>query len=310
MARSLSWPYRSLLFTPGHRLEWIRKTPKYDPDAVILDLEDAVPPAEKVAARATVKEGIAFLRSTGIAAFVRINASTVADDVIGIMAPGLTAVCLPKVAKADQVRELADALSYAEGKAGVAHGAVDIVAIPETAEGLCDIRLLAEASRRVKSVMGALIDRVSDDVVFQGDTALAAGFIPTKEGLEQLYLTSRICMESRAGGAPYPLATVIGTDLGDPEAARRIAKRIKAIGFTGCVCIHPSHVAIANELFRPSSAEVAFYAGLLQAMKDGERKGLWAVTYKGIMIDQANVAIAEQVLAEARRYGMAVPAME
>jgi len=307
MPKSHGWPYRSLLFTPGHRPDWIRKTPQYDPDAVILDLEDAVPPAEKAGARATTKEGISFLASAGIGAFVRINPSTVAEDVSGIMAPGLTAVCLPKLDNADQVRELADALSYAEGSAGIRHGTVDIVAIPETAEGLCDIRLLARASKRVKSIMGALIDRVSDSVVFQGDTALAAGFIPTKDGLEQLYLTSRLCMESRAGGAPYPLATLIGTDLNDAQAARRIVERIKAIGFTGCVCIHPSHVAVANELFRPSAAEVEFYAGLLQAMKDGERKGLWAVTYKGMMVDQANVAIAERVLADAQRYGMSTP---
>ena len=66
-----------------------------------------------------------------------------------------------------------------------------------------NIRLLAGASPRVKSVMSAIIDRVSDDVVFTGDTAVAAGFIPTKEGLEQVYLTSKMCMESRAGGAPY-----------------------------------------------------------------------------------------------------------
>jgi citrate lyase subunit beta/citryl-CoA lyase len=307
MSKSHGWPYRSLLFTPGHRADWIRKTPTYQPDAVILDLEDAVPPAEKVGARETTKEGIAFLASAGIGAFVRINPSTVADDVIGIMAQGLTGICLPKLDNAGQVRELADVISYAEGKAGLPHGCIDIVAIPETAEGLCDIRMLARASKRVKSVMGALIDRISDKVVFQGDTALAAGFIPTREGLEQVYLTSRMCMESRAGGAHYPLATLIGTDLKDPAAARRIVERIKAIGFAGCVCIHPSHVAIANELFRPSAAEVEFYAGLLQAMKDGERKGLWAVTYSGMMIDQANVAIAERVLAEATRCGMPVP---
>jgi len=309
MSKSRDWPYRSLLFTPGHRLEWIRKTPRYQPDAVILDLEDAVPPEEKVAARATTKEGIRFLASEGLGAFVRINPSTVAEDVLGIMAPGLMAVCLPKMSNAGEVRELADVLSYAEGQAGLPHGSVDIVAIPETAEGMCDIRLLVQASKRVKSVMGALIDRISDEVVFQGDTALATGFIPTKEGLEQIYLTSRLCMESRAGGASYPIATLIGTDLAQPEAARALARRIRAIGFSGCVCIHPSHVAIANEIFRPSAAEVAFHAGILQAMHDAERNGQWAVTYKGMMIDRANVAIAEQVLAEARRYGMETPAL-
>ncbi|HSV84576.1 MAG TPA: CoA ester lyase [Ramlibacter sp.] len=301
------WPYRSLLFTPGHRLEWIRKAPRYRPDAVILDLEDAVPPHEKVAARAVTREGIAILRAAGIAPFVRINPQTLRDDVLGVMAKGLQAICLPKLDNVQQVRELADVLSYAEGQAGLPHGAVDIVAIPETAAGMCDVRQLAAASPRVKSVMTGINDRPSEDVVFQGDTAMAAGFIPTREGLEQVYLTSKVCLEARAGGAPYPVGAIIGTDLGDPEAARRIAQRLKACGFTGGVCIHPSHVAIANQVFGPSAQEVAFHAGVLQAMKNAEAQGQWAVNYRGIMIDRANVPIAERMLALARRYGMAVP---
>lgn len=307
MEKPPDWPYRSLLFTPGHRLEWIRKAPRYRPDAVILDLEDAVPPHEKAAARDTTREGIGLLAAAGIAPFVRINTDTLADDVLGVVAQGLKAICIPKLDNVQQVRALADALSYAEGRAGLAHGSVDIVAIPETAAGLCDVRQLAAASPRVKSVMAAINDRPGEDVVFQGDTALAAGFLPTREGLEQVYLTSKVCLESRAGGAPYPVGAVIGTDLADPEAARRIALRLKATGFTGGVCIHPSHVAIANEVFGPSPQEVAFHAGVLQAMREAEAKGLWAVNYRGIMIDRANVAIAERVLALARRHGMEIP---
>ena len=307
-----TWPFRSLLFTPGHKPDWIRKAVRYDPDAVILDLEDAVPPDLKAAARATVKEGITFLKSVGTGAFVRINPFDKggADDVVGIMTPGLSAVCLPKLRDQGQIRELSEILAYAEGKAGMPRGTVDIVAIPETAEGLCDIRLLASASPRVKSIMSAIIDRVSDDVVFTGDTAVAAGFIPTKEGLEQVYLTSKMCMESRAGGAMYPLATIIGTKIGDDEATRKIAGRIKATGFTGCVCIHPSHVVTANEFFRPSAKEVEFAAGVLNAMKDAQANGLWAVNFRGIMIDQANVEIAQRTIEEARRYGMAIPALK
>lgn len=307
-----TWPFRSLLFTPGHKPDWIRKATRYDPDAVILDLEDAVPPDLKASARPTVKDGITYLKSVGIGAFVRINPFDKggADDVVEIMTPGLSAVCLPKLANQAQIRELSEILSYAEGKAGMPRGTVDIVAIPETAEGLCDIRLLASASPRVKSIMSAIIDRVSDDVVFTGDTAVAAGFIPTKEGLEQVYLTSKMCMESRAGGAMYPMATIIGTKIGDDVATRKIAARIKATGFTGCVCIHPSHVAIANEYFRPSVSEVEFAASVLNAMKDAQAKGLWAVNFRGIMIDQANVEIAQRTLAEARRHNMAIPELK
>lgn len=298
-----------MLFTPGHKLDWIKKTPRYDPDAIVIDLEDAVPPAEKVAARAITKEGIGFLKSVGIGAFVRLNQETIFDDVVGIMTPGLTGVCRSKLANAAEIRELADCLTYAEGKAGMPRGSVDIVAIPEMAEGMSDIRSLCKASPRVKSVMTAIIDRMSDDVVFQGDTALAHNFLPTKEGYEQFYFTSKCVLESRGAGAPYPVATLIGTKIGDDEAARKIARRIKSFGFTGIVCIHPSHVAVANEIMRPSAKDIEFQVGVLRAMKEAEAKGEWAVNFRGIMIDKANVAIAEGVLAEARRHNMQVPAI-
>ena len=254
-----TWPFRSLLFTPGHKLDWIKKATRFQPDGIIIDLEDSVPPAEKQAARNTARAGVDYLRATDTGIFVRINplANGGTEDVLAVMAPGLTAICLPKLNDADQVRELSELLAYAEGKSGIERGSVDIVAIPETANALVNVRDIARSSKRVKSFMTGLIDRASDEVVFAGDTALAAGFIPTRGGLEQIYITSMVCLDSRAGGAAFPVGTILGTDLADPEAARRLAMKIKAIGFTGCVLIHPSHVAIANEIFSESGIRVA-----------------------------------------------------
>ena len=307
---AFDWPFRSLLFVPGHKLEWILKAQKYGPEGLIIDLEDAVPPAEKVGARATTKEGIASLKSAGIGVIVRINPLDCGgvEDANAITTPGLTCVALPKLRDVDQIRELADVLSHAEGKAGMERGAVKIMGIPETAEGMCDVRQIASASKRVISMMTAISDRISDDAVFTGDIALAAGFIPTREGLEQIYMASRVCMESRAGGAPYPMATILGTDINTPETARKIALRMKATGFTGAIAVHPSQVAIINEIFRPTPNEVKFQVGVLKAMREAEAAGLFAVKYKGMMIDQANVAIAQRTIEEARRCGMTIPA--
>jgi citrate lyase subunit beta/citryl-CoA lyase len=198
-------------------------------------------------------------------------------------------------------------MSFAEGRAGVPHGSVSIVALPETASALCDIRELARASRRVRSILSAITDRAEDDVVFHGDASGAAGFLPTHEGLEQLFLASKVCLESRAGGAPFPLATIMGTRIGDDEATRRIARRSREAGFTGCVCIHPSQVPVVNELFRPSSREYAFALGVLDAMEKAREQGLWAVNFRGIMIDQASVEAARNTVQEARRRGVSLP---
>jgi len=119
------------------------------------------------AARGVTREEIGVLCAARIAPLVRVNLETMYEDVLGVMTKGLKGVCLPKLDNAHQVRQLSDVLSYAEGKAGLPHGAVDIVAIPETAAGLCGVQQLAVASPRVKSVMNDMNDRPSEEVVFQ-----------------------------------------------------------------------------------------------------------------------------------------------
>ncbi|MFO1189643.1 MAG: aldolase/citrate lyase family protein [Alphaproteobacteria bacterium] len=112
------FPARSFLFLPANRLEWVKKVQRFKPHAVILDLEDAVPPAEKLKARGLVPEELASLRDQGVIPFVRINAFDAGgyDDVLGVVRPGLGGIMLPKVEHPDQVKDLHDVISYAEGK--------------------------------------------------------------------------------------------------------------------------------------------------------------------------------------------------
>src|SRR5260221_14275981 len=91
--------YRSILFVPGNRPEWMDKAPKYGPDALILDLEDAVPIAEKRQTRSTVREAIGRLHARGVAIFVRVNGvdtGLTGEDIEAITVPGLVAVAVPK----------------------------------------------------------------------------------------------------------------------------------------------------------------------------------------------------------------------
>src|SRR5215211_5557901 len=114
------WPLRSMLFVPGHKIEWVRSVKRFDPDAVVLDLEDAVPRALKAQTRNTVREAIAILKGLEIEAFVRINDLDQggAEDVVAVAAPGLSGVMLPKAHNAQQVLALDGLLSYAEGNNG------------------------------------------------------------------------------------------------------------------------------------------------------------------------------------------------
>jgi citrate lyase subunit beta/citryl-CoA lyase len=99
----------------------------------------------------------------------------------------------------------------------------------------------------------------------------------------------------------HPMCSIIGTRLDDLDAVRMLTERAKRFGFTGAVLIHPSHVAIANEVFTPSAEEVDYAEGLIAAMKAAESAGQGAVSYRGQMIDYAMLPHAESVLALARR---------
>jgi citrate lyase subunit beta / citryl-CoA lyase len=296
------WPLRSMLFIPAHKLDWVRKVKRFDPDAVVLDLEDAVPAGSKGEARQLAREGIRVLQDLGIAAFVRVNALEQGgdEDVPAVVIDGLSGVMLPKGRSVEEVRELDGLLAHAEGKADLPYRSVSVLPLPETAEGMWSARDLAAASKRVKGLVGVIAGPVA------GDVARAMGFTPTLEGSEQLYLASKMVLDSRAGGGKYPLASIIGTKLDDLDAVRRLIQRAKAFGYAGVIVIHPSHVQIANEVYTPTVEEVRYFAGLIQAMEQAERRGDAAVSYEGAMIDYAMLPTAQEIIREAHRRGVVV----
>lgn len=299
------WPFRSLLFVPSHKPDWVRKVPRTQPDAVILDLEDAVPADLKRQAGELVPESAAFLMEAGIGAFVRINAIDIGgiEDVGRIVSRGLTGIVLPKADSPQQIRELDRLLSFHEGCVGLPHGEIAIVPLPETANGLYSGKELAAASPRVKGLFGAMLGSG-----IGGDTAWAAGFKPTEEGFEQLYLGSKLALESRAGGAPYPISVVNGMKVDDLATVRILTKRVRALGYTGVAIIHPSHVAIVHEVYTPSEEEVKYCQALIATLENAEASGDGAVRYQGQMIDHAMVVHAQEVLHEARRRTKSAPA--
>jgi citrate lyase subunit beta/citryl-CoA lyase len=289
------WPIRSMLYVPATRPEWVIKAINAGPDAVILDLEDAVGPNEKATAPALVPQEIETLRSHGVSAFVRPNMMSRggAEDLLACVRPGLIGIILPK-ASVEEVRLAHDALSYAEGKAGLQHGEVGIIALPETAEGIRSGYDIAKASRRVKGLLGGV-------GTIEGDVAWTCGFRPTVEGREQLYFQSKIILDSRAAGAAFPIAGVFSPRIDDLVTLEVFVRRARELGFTGAAVIHPSHVKIVNAVFQPSEQAVTYYEGLIAALEEGHRRGEGAVRYEGAMVDLAMLPIARDVVAEASR---------
>lgn len=294
------WPLRSFLFVPAHRRAWVAKAIAARPDGVVLDLEDSVPPDQQGVAREALPHEIAELAQAGVAPFVRVHAfgPGTAEEIAAVVHPGLAGVMLPKANDVQEIRSLHDLLSFHEGRRGLAHGSVGILPLPETAQGLQHAEQLAGASTRVRGIVGTVSGPVAADV------ARAFGFRPSLGGVEQYYMNSKLVLDSRAGGAPYPIAGVFGVPMDDLDAVRQLLLRARDFGYTGSPVMHPSHVAIANAVYSPTAEEAEYHQGLLDEFARAEAQGLGAVRYRGVMVDYAMLPLSREIVAEFRRRQM------
>jgi citrate lyase subunit beta / citryl-CoA lyase len=298
--RRIMKPLRSLLFVPGNKAAWMEKAPQYGADALILDLEDSVPYADKEAARALVRQAIADLSGRGQTLFVRVNAldsGLTGDDLNAIVCAGLTGLLPPKVETADDVHQLETLLAYFERREGLPLGSIELIPTLETAKGIRNAYDIALASPRVASIAGGAGKG--------GDTNRSLGYRWTREGTETLFIRSKVLLDARAAGIQYPLVAS-WFDVGDLDGLIADAQRNRQLGFSGMLLIHPSHVGPVNEIFTPSAEELAYYKGLLEAMETAARQGTAAVAYQGAMVDIAMVKTAEQMLDFARAVGVQI----
>lgn len=282
---------RSLLFVPAFRHDWVPKAVAAGPDAVILDLEDAVPPERKPSARTGLASAVAQLRSVGVSALVRPNALATEHgpaDLRAAVEAGADGLVVPKVDGGADLERLDAVLEVLERLAGRPGGATAVVPTVESAAGILAVESLASAPR-VRAVFAA--------AARDGDTARSVGFRWTADGLETLAWRTQVVVACRAAGVP-PLVG-LWQEVGDLDGLRRWASGNRDVGFSGAVVIHPSHVAVANEVFAPSPAELERYRGMLAAVAAAERDGRGAVVYRGEHVDAAHVATARAVVAAA-----------
>jgi citrate lyase subunit beta / citryl-CoA lyase len=284
-------PFRSLLYVPADKPDWMAKAPKYGADAYILDLEDAVTEDGKADARGHARAAIPALAEHGVGVFVRINSLATRhwlDDLRAVCIPGLTGVVLPKAKEPAEVAAISLVLDVVEREAGVEPGEVDVHLLFETAAGIEDAVSLLRASPRVRSYYGG--------AARDGDTNRELGLRWTPEGKESLYLRSKLLLDGRAAGVPYPV-TGLWTDIGDLDGLRAYASEGRDLGYTGMQVIHPSHVPIANKIFTPSPEEIERLRRLLAEFERAEREGLGAIQFDGTMVDIAMAVRARELLA-------------
>ncbi|MHC5257741.1 HpcH/HpaI aldolase/citrate lyase family protein [Streptomyces sp. UC4497] len=291
-------PLRSLLFVPGNKTTaWLPKARSAGADAVVLDLEDAVPEADRAAAVRQVTEALARRAAdasdgAGPALFVRVrplDGWAAAEELRTVCGPGLSGIVVPKVSGPDDVRHADRLLGWCERERRLRQGQLALVPLLETAAALRDTYGCATAATARVAYLGAITGA-------GGDVERAVGYRWSPAGHETHALRARVLLDVRAAGAPHPVAG-LWTRIGDLDGLRAFAEQNRALGYTGMMAIHPSHVPVINEVFAPSPDELDRAARLIAAMEKAQADSVGAVTFEGEMVDEAMAATARALLA-------------
>ena len=291
-------PLRTMLYVPANREEWIRKAPKYQADAIILDLEDSVPMDQKEMARDIVSRVIPELAASGVTVIVRVNdlsTGMTEDDLSCSVSEGLYSISLPMTTGPQDVMELDRLISVEEDRKKMLSRCVLIDPGMETATGIRSAYQIGLASDRVAH-MGVGGGK-------GGDIARALGYRWTPQGTETLFIRSKVLLDARAAGVPYPV-TGLWQDITDKEGLKDFAIKSRDIGYNGMSVIHPSHIPIVNDVFSPTKEEISEWVGIIDAMNHAQSSGGAAVSYNGSMVDIAHEKTAKEMLEFARELGL------
>ncbi len=284
-------PIRSALFVPADREEMLRKAARFGADALIADLEDGVAEQNRDTARANLRGIVEALGAAGQTVIVRVNgikSGLTGLDLEAVTGPHLYAVMLPKVAGPDHVKETAHLLNFFERKNNVEPGATLIWPLLETAAGIYRAYETGIASARVAHMGG---------IGGSGDVGRALGYQATREGLETLYLLSKVLLEARGAGVPFPIGGAgSGENIRDVEGIRAGALRARQLGYTGSMLLHPAGIAAVNEVFTPGDEEIRDARALVATVEAQLSAGRGVGTHRGRMVDAAHLKSARALL--------------
>jgi len=278
-----------MLFCPANRQELIEKAVARGADAVVVDLEDSVPEADKEKARANLQH----LPASPVPVYVRINGPPTPwalEDLRAAVQAGVSGVVVPKAESPDDIRRLDEEASRQE--AARRSGRVEFILMVESSLGVLRAYELAHSTHRVVSLCCAAGEA--------GDLVADLGCSWSPEGIELLYARSHVLLAARAAGLEYPLDGVY-MNFRDSEGLRRECMLAKRLGYTGKMVIHPAQIPVVHEVFTPTEEEVAQQRRVVEAYERALQEGRGAIELDGRMIDYAVVRKAKRVLALAAR---------
>ena len=285
---------RSMLFLPGNNPNMLINASCLGADAVIFDLEDAVSPAEKDAARILVRNTMRYMELGGCEVIVRINSVDTPywkKDIDALLPYKPALILLPKTGNKEDVL-IADAyMSEVEERLGLEKGVTGLMPLIETAAGVENAYAIASACLRVKALFLGAEDLTADLQCKR-----------TKEGREIEYARCRLVVAARAAG--IDVYDTPFTDVNDEEGIWEDARLAKSMGFTGKASISPRHVEVINSVFSPTVSEIDYAYEVMEAIRRANEQGKGAIALHGKMIDAPIVARAERTIAMAQALGL------
>jgi citrate lyase subunit beta/citryl-CoA lyase len=285
---------RSLLFVPGSEPRHLARARDAGADTLLFDLEDAVAPDAKAAARALVADALRGGAGGAAEPAVRINGPGTphfAADLEAMVAAGAAAILVPKAERPDELARLAERLAALEAAHGRAAGSVRLLALIETAAGIADAGAIAAATPRL-------------DALCFGHADLARDLrLPAVDAARGVLHHARCALVIAARGRGLAAIDCVSLAVRDAAATRADTVLGRDLGYAGKLCIHPQQVAIVNEVHTPTAAQIARARRVVAAWRAAQRDGRGVFTLDGMMVDAPLVAAEEQVLERARRAG-------
>jgi len=285
---------RSMLFLPGNNPNMLINGNCLGSDAVIFDLEDAVAPDQKDAARILVRNTMRYMDFRGCEIIVRINSIDTPywkQDIDAILPyqPGL--ILLPKTGTAQDALEADEYITQVEQKLGMEQNTVGLMPLIETAMGVENAYAIASSTKRVKALFLGAEDLTADLQCKR-----------TKESREIEYARTRLVVAARAAGVD--VYDTPFTDVNDDEGIWADARTAKGLGFTGKASISPRHVEVINAVFSPTQKDVDYAYEVMEAIALAKQQGKGAISLHGKMIDAPIVARAQRTIDMAEALGM------
>ncbi len=295
---------RSVLSVPGSKWKMIERGPSSEADLFFLDLEDAVTPNEKAAARKNVIKALKELDWHGRPTFYRINSLDTPyfyRDVIEVVEEAgdeLDLILVPKVERPEDLHALDILLRSIEMDADLEPGKTKLEAQIETARGLANIDAIAHATDRLGALVFGPGDYAASVRMPQTSIGTADEWDEAYPGHRFHYAMHRIVVAARAAD----LRAIDGpvADYRDEEGLRQSCLLARSLGFDGKWCIHPAQIETINEVFSPTEKEIEWAKKVVKAYEEASAAGRGAISVDGQMIDAASIKMARNTLDLAR----------